>query len=74
MQRQPNRVVSNVKGCYIALMVMPVVSQGGVYTIAPPPSQYKYLYIEGGAVVWPAHVTMNNINRKLRTKEKVLPQ
>ena len=31
---------------------MPVVSQGGRYTIAPPPSQNKYLYIEGGAVVW----------------------
>ena len=25
VQRQPNRVVSNVKGCYMALMVMPVV-------------------------------------------------
>ena len=24
VQRQPNRVVSNVKGCYMALMVMPV--------------------------------------------------
>ena len=52
VQRQPNRVVSNVKGCYMALMVMPVVSQGGRYTTAPPPSQNKDLYIEGGAVVW----------------------
>ena len=48
VQRQPNRVISNVKGCYMALMVMPVASQGGRYTIAPPPSQNKDLYIEGG--------------------------
>ena len=39
--RQPNGVVANVKGCYMTLMGMPVVSQGGSYTIAPPPSQNR---------------------------------
>ena len=40
VQRQPNRMVSNVKGCYMALMVMPVVI-------------YKSLFWLGGGAVIP---------------------